>query len=138
MQDSIGQQANREPSAAGAAVTFIAAIVMIATGMILCMYGIAGLFSDMGKSTSVPFHIGPDGWSVIYLVGGVTIFLAGCNIFVGKFWARMVGITIATVTLIVSLTHLETYPVWSLGMIVLNLAILWALVVHGNDGVYTD
>lgn len=137
MQHSIGrEQAEREPNPLGVAVTFIAGVIMVATGMILMVYGFFGLFSDIGKSTSVPFHIGPNGWSVIYMVGGLAIFLSGCNIFVGKFWARMVAIVIASLTLIASIVHLESYPVWSVSMIVLNVAILWAMIVHGNDGFF--
>jgi hypothetical protein len=128
------QSRAHEPSGLGITFTFLAGILLIGTGLILFMYGLSTLFLDVGGSSSdVPIKIGPTTWGLIRLLVGGLLFVAGCNIFVGKFWARLVGIGVAVIALLAGLAQLDASPVWGVALIALNTAIIWALTRHGTD-----
>jgi uncharacterized membrane protein YjfL (UPF0719 family) len=48
-------------------------------------------------------------------------------------WARVAGVVIAFASAVANLASLAAYPVWSLIMIVFDVLIIWALIVHGNE-----
>jgi hypothetical protein len=120
-------------SGLGITFTFIAGVLLIGSGLIIAMYGFIALTSDVGHSTNVGLYIGPGAWGVIQIVGGAVLFFAGCNLFVGKYWARLVGIGVAVIALIGGLVSIDAYPVWGVVLVVLNLFILWALMFHATD-----
>lgn len=123
----------REPSGWGIMFTAIAGMLLITTGLALAVYGISALLGAVGRSTDVVFHISPTVWGITHLIGGVVMFLAGCNLFIGKFWARATAIVVASIVILGALVSIDAYPVWAVGLIVLNLAIIWALVYHGTE-----
>jgi hypothetical protein len=123
----------QEPSGWGILLTAVAGMLLIATGLILAVYGISALLGVVGRSTDVFFHIGPTAWGIFQLLGGVLLLLAGCNIFVGKYWARAVAIGVAAVVILGALISIDAYPFWAMALIVLNIAIIWALVYHGTE-----
>jgi hypothetical protein len=123
----------REPSGWGIMFTAIAGMLLIATGLILTVYGISALVGIAGRSTDVFFHTSPTAWGIIHLLGGVLMLSAGGNIFVGKRWARAVGIGVASIVVLGALVSIDAYPVWAAGLVVLNIAIIWALAYHGTD-----
>jgi len=131
MQHSTAHE--HEPSGLGITFTFIAGCLLVATGLIVFVYGFFGLFQTVGRSTDVLFYIGPKEWAVIRVIGGIFLFAAGCNIFVGKYWARVVGIAIGLLAIIAGLVTMDAHPVWGLGLVVFNAFIVWALTFHGKD-----
>src|SRR5512145_1504628 len=130
MQDSTAQ---RGPSGLGITLSFVAAVLMIATGLILMMYGFFELIGDYGRTTDIPFHIGVTGWGIIHMASGALLLLAGCNLFVGKYWARNVAIGCACLAILGALMSIEAYTIWAIALIVLNIGIIWALLFHARD-----
>jgi hypothetical protein len=122
-------------SYSGIFLTFFTAGLLAVTGLILLVYGFFGLLSDAGRSTEEPFHISADIWSVLQLMAGPLMLLAGINIFLGRAWARAFGIGVAGLVLLGSLLSLDTYPFFALCFIAMNVAIIWALAKHGADHV---
>jgi hypothetical protein len=127
-----------EPSGLGITFTFLAGILLIGSGLILFMYGLSTLFIDAGRSTDVPVHIGPTGWGIIRIAVGGLLFLAGCNLFVGRYWAKLVGMGVAAIALLAGIATLDAYPVWGLVLILLNIAIIWALALHSRDVTFSS
>jgi hypothetical protein len=74
-----------------------------------------------------------DAEAILHLLGGALMLLADCNIFVGKRGARVVAIGVATIVILGALVSINAYPVWAVGLIVLNIAIIWALLDHGTE-----
>jgi hypothetical protein len=48
-------------------------------------------------------------------------------------WARIVGIIIATVAAVLNLLSLSIYPIWGLIILVLQILVIYALAVHGDE-----
>jgi hypothetical protein len=51
----------------------------------------------------------------------------------GQTWARTVGIVLACVSLIANFLFLPHYPLWSLIIIGLDVAVIWALATYRRD-----
>jgi hypothetical protein len=126
-------RADREPSNLGVTLTFIAGLLLIATGLTIAMYGLSSLFAGTGRSTDFPVHIGATVWSVIHLCGGIVLAAAGANLFMGKPWARIVAMAVAAIALLAGLVSIDAYPVWGILMVLLNVGIIWSLARHYGE-----
>ena len=124
---------DQEPGWASFGFALFAAALLITTGLVLAVYGLSELFfSNVGTGTDTVVAVSAEAWAVVYTIGGIVLFLAGCNIFVGRFWARAVGIAVAVVALVGGLVSLDSYPVFALVLIVINLGIIWSLGFRWN------
>ena len=66
-------------------------------------------------------------WGWIHLLLGVLVAVAGWAVFSGKLWGRMVGIVLASLSLIANFVFLPHYPLWSIIVIALDVAVIAAL-----------
>ena len=70
------------------------------------------------------------GW-IVLAVGAVTI-LAALSVPSRSQWARWFGITMAGLQAIAQLMMIQAYPFWSLSVFAIDLAVIYALAVHGG------
>ena len=59
--------------------------------------------------------------------------LAGIGIFSGNVAARTVGVIVAGLAMIINFAWLPYYPIWSIIVIAISAAVIWALTAHGRD-----
>lgn len=64
---------------------------------------------------------------------GVVLVLSGVGIFSGNILARTVGLLIAGASLVANFLWLPYYPVWSVVVMFVDVAVIWALTAHGRD-----
>jgi uncharacterized membrane protein (DUF106 family) len=79
------------------------------------------------------FEFDVTAWGWIHLILGVILILAGIGIFSGNVAARTVGVIVAGLAAIANFACLSYYPVWSIIVIAICIAIIWALTAHGRD-----
>ena len=112
-----------------------AAIMLMVIGVFHVVAGIVAIAKDefyvVGQEWVFNFDVTTWGW--IHLIAGVIVFLAGIGIFSGNVLARTVGVIVAAISAIANFMWLPYYPVWSIVIIALDVAIIWALTVHGRD-----
>ena len=48
-------------------------------------------------------------------------------------WARVVGILLAGVSMIANFLFIPHYPIWSLTIIALDVAVIWALATYRRE-----
>ena len=112
-----------------------AAILLIVIGFFHVFAGIVALVDDqfyvVGNEWTFKFDVTTWGW--IHLLVGIVIFLAGLGIFTGNVLARTIGVFVAALSALANFLWLPYYPVWSIVIIALDVAIIWALTVHGRD-----
>jgi len=70
------------------------------------------------------------GWVAIGIAA--LMLAAGTAIFFGAAWARAVGVVAAGVNMIFQLAYLAHYPFWSFTIILVDVLVIYALVVHGE------
>jgi hypothetical protein len=125
----------RQRSGAAVGWTMFAAFMMILIGSFHAIAGLAGILEDefYAITPNYVFELDATTWGWIHLIGGVIVLLAGFGLFSGAVWARTVGVIVATVSAIVSFAWIPWYPVWSICVIAVDVAVIWALTAHGRD-----
>jgi len=119
----------------GAGWVLFAAIVMITGGFFAILEGLAALLrhGDFYHSVSnYPFGGTVTTWGWVVLIGGIIVLLAGFSVLAGALWARIVGITIASLSALANFFFIPFYPVWALTIITLDIFVIWALAAHGK------
>jgi len=116
---------------------FFAGVVLLFIG---CMNAIQGLVAILKHTV----YVAPNGsnlivttnykaWGWALLIWGIIMFLAGLGLFSGSGWARWFGIFVVFVNLIGQFAFFPAFPLWSLIVIAIDIAVLVALTVHWTD-----
>ncbi len=71
-------------------------------------------------------------WGWLVLIVGIVMIFAGFAIFNGATWARVVGIVVVSINMIVQFSYLAHFPFWSFTMILVDTLVIYGLVVHGR------
>lgn len=123
----------RDTSGASGIVAF-AGVLMLLTGVLHAIQGIVALVNDtfFVVGGEYVFELDMTSWGWIHLVAGIVVAAAGIGLFSGATWARLVAVVLASLSLVASFVWLPFYPFWSLLVIGLDLAVLWAVVVRGR------
>ena len=120
----------------GWAVGFVvfAAVMMMLAGGFQAIAGIAAIFEDefFVVGPNYVYDIDVTAWGWIHLILGVILFAAGAGVLSGATWARVVGITLASLSAFANFFFIPYYPVWSIVIIALDVAVIWALSVYGR------
>ena len=132
---SQGYRPRSEPTGWVGWIVF-AAVMMIMIGVLHAIEGLVALFKDdyykVTKSGLV-FSIDYTAWGWVQLIAGLLIAIAGAGLFSGRMWARVIGIAVAVLSLLVNFTFISAYPIWSALMIAVDVLIIYALIVHGRE-----
>ncbi len=115
-------------------ITF-AAVMMIMIGSFQALAGIVAIADDefYAGVREYTFKFDTTQWGWIHLVFGILIVVAGIGLFSGNVLARIVAVALAGLSAIANFMWLPYYPVWSIVVIALNVAVIWALTAHGRD-----
>lgn len=115
--------------------SFFAGFMLIMIGCFQMIAGLAALLKDdfyvIGPEYFLQINV--TGWGWIHLILGLVVLLAGLGIFSGAVWARSVGVIVAVLNAIANFAFIPYYPVWSILIIALDVAVIWALTAHGRD-----
>ncbi len=72
-------------------------------------------------------------WGWTYLLLGLVVLLAGFGVMKGSVWARVAGVLIALLSAAANLASINIYPIWSIIIIAVNVLVIFALTVHGDE-----
>lgn len=112
-----------------------AGVLAIVLGAFQSLAGIVALFKNE------VYVVGPENiwlldyttWGWIHLIWGIFLILAGGAILSGKTWGRVVGVLLACVSALVNFAFIPMYPFWSIVIIAMNIFVIYALTVHGEE-----
>jgi hypothetical protein len=112
-----------------------AGVMLIMIGVMDFIQGLVAVVNDtfyvVGQEWVFEFDITAWGW--IHMILGVVLVTSGAGIFSGNVAARTVGVIVAALAAIVNFAWLPYFPVWSIIIIAICIAIIWALTAHGRD-----
>jgi len=112
-----------------------AAIMLVLIGAFHALAGIVAIVDDtfyvVGQEYTFEFDTTSWGW--IHLILGIVILASGLAIFTGNVFARTVGVIVAAISAIANFMWIPYYPWWSILIIAIDIAIIWALTAHGRD-----
>ncbi|WP_105974819.1 DUF7144 family membrane protein [Streptomyces geranii] len=116
------------PWAAGGVV--FAGVLMMVSGILGILNGIAGIATDdvYQRIGNYMYEFSLTTWGVIHLVMGVLIAFAGWGVLQGMAWARGVGVALTALYLVEYFMFLPYAPVWSVISIAIGVFVIWSLV----------
>jgi hypothetical protein len=125
-----GQSSQSGPSGAAMGFTAMAAILMMLSGGANILEGIAAVIRGSYFVTlpNYAYNTSVSGWGWTHLIFGIVVFLAGACLFLDMLWARVAGVILASVSLLLNLVYIPYFPVWSIIVIALDAFVIWALL----------
>jgi hypothetical protein len=87
------------------------------------------MVSPEGMAVNVPYSV--LGW--VQVVLGFLAVGIGVGLLRGNAGARVAGVLLAGVSSIVHLVTMATFPFWSFVVIVFNIMVIYAIIVHGRE-----
>ncbi|KQR16754.1 hypothetical protein ASF78_05220 [Cellulomonas sp. Leaf334] len=116
-------------------MTVFAATMLIVIGVLHALQGLVAVLNDtfyvVGAEWVFEFDVTTWGW--IHILVGLLVAVAGFFVLSGAVWARIVGVLVASLSLILNFIWLPYYPVWAVVIIALDVFVIWALTLHGRD-----
>ncbi|WP_295140291.1 hypothetical protein [Saccharopolyspora sp.] len=82
------------------------------------------------------YNVGAWGWAHLGL--GVLVAATGLALLGGAAWARIAGIVIVALSALGNFLFIPHQPLWSLLIIAVDVAVIWALAVHGRASLDSD
>jgi len=113
-----------------------AGVILLVSGFFSVIQGIVALvgpdtyFVAAGDSL---FLLDLQGWGWWTVIIGVALVLTGAAVLAGQTWARVVAIILAIVSGITQLLLIPAQPWWSFIVIAIDVLIIYALTVHGDE-----
>ncbi|MDI5978143.1 DUF7144 family membrane protein [Amycolatopsis magusensis] len=109
-----------------------AGVLLVVAGVWHALTGIAALLNDNLYLSTPDYVYALDltGWGWGHLVLGALVVLAGAGVLMGTTWGRILGIAVVVLSLVANFLFLPRYPMWSLALIAVDLAVLWALATR--------
>jgi hypothetical protein len=116
-------------------LTYFAVALLITVGIFQILQGLAALFSGdfYVVAQGNVFALNVTTWGWIHLIIGIIALATGIGLFYGQSWARGAGMGIAVVQAISQFMFLPYYPGWSIVIIALDVAVIWALATYRSD-----
>ncbi|MEU4253346.1 hypothetical protein AB0F15_38720 [Amycolatopsis sp. NPDC026612] len=116
---------------------FAGAITVLA-GLFNVVEGLVALLDRdyylVGPSGLLVFDL--TGWGWLHLIVGTLAVLTGIALFAGAQWARVVAVALAGFNALAQLAFLSAYPIGCVIVIALDVLVIWAVIVHGDESTY--
>ncbi len=114
---------------------FFAGFMMIIMGFLQTISGLTALLnSDWLLATPERLlFLNFTAWGWAHLLLGIVVLIAGFYVMHGSTWARIVAIILAALSLIANLAYVNTYPIWSIAIMIIDVLVIYALIVHGKE-----
>lgn len=126
---------SEQPSGWAMGWAAFAGIMLITAGIFQALAGIVALVDDeyFVIGANYTYKLDTTSWGWIHLLIGLILFLCGIGIFTGNVLARTIGVFAALGSMIAKFMWLPYNTFWALVVIAIDVAIIWALTVHGRD-----
>lgn len=114
---------------------YFAGALMLVSGVFQGIMGLTALLNDK------VFLVSPDKlavldytqWGWVHLALGVILLTAGMSVINGGTWGRVVGVLLASLSLVANFVFLPAYPLWSVVVLVVDVLVMYALLIHGDE-----
>ena len=113
-----------------------AGVMLIMLGFFQMIEGLVALFNDgfyLVRAEGLVVNVDYNAWGWTHLILGAVAVAVGFGLMVGNMFARVAGIAIAMLSAILNLVFISAYPVWSAIVIVIDVIVIYAIVVHGRE-----
>ena len=130
-----GRSSAPEPSGWVGWISF-AGVMMIMVGILHAIQGLVAILDDeyyLVTKSGLTVQLDYTAWGWTHLIAGLVIAGAGLALFSGQMWARVVGVGLAMLSLLLNFAFFAAYPFWSATVIAIDVFVILALTVHGRE-----
>ena len=109
--------------------------IMAMVGIFDVIAGAVAIFDDnflVGAAGKL-YVVDATAWGWTTLAIGVLVLAAAVAVMRGAVWGRAVAVVMATLNAIAQLSIIRAYPVWGLLVILLDVFVIYAMIVHGGE-----
>jgi len=113
-----------------------AAVMLVLIGITHIIEGLLALINEeyyRVGSSGLALDIGYTAWGWMQLALGAIALAAGASLFAGRMWARVLGTAVALLTAVAAMGFFSAYPAWAAVVIVIDVCVILALTVHGDE-----
>lgn len=112
-----------------------ASLMLLISGAFHMLQGFISLFQNN------VFVVGPEAlwvfdyntWGWIHILGGLLAVLAAGSLARGHLYGKIYAVLAALVSAFASMAFVPVAPVWSSLVLVIDVLVIWAVTVHGNE-----
>jgi hypothetical protein len=114
--------------------TMLAGVLLVVEGVTGILQGIVAISKDSvySRVNNYTYAFSLTSWGWIHLILGILLALTGFGILFGARWARIAGIGLASLSVVLQFMFLPYRPIWGLIMIALGLFVIWALSTNSG------
>lgn len=114
---------------------WFAGAAMFVSGIFHIVYGLAAILSYdwYMYMAGTAYLVDATVWGWGMLLSGAILLAAAWLLVEGNMIGRVAGVVLAAIGIIANLAMLPVAPVWSLIVIAINLAVIYAIVAHGDE-----
>ena len=107
-------------------------VVLITAGLFQFFEGLSAVAKDdvYVRTANYLYDFDLTGWGWFHIVVGVVVVGVGVAVLMGREWAMVLGIVMASVAALMQFMFLPWQPLWALAIIGINIAVIWALAVR--------
>lgn len=113
-----------------------AGVMMMVLGLLHAFQGFVALFDDefyLVTRRGLAIRLDYPAWGWIHLFLGLLVIAGGVALLNGKLWGRIVAVIVSVLSILVNAAFLPAYPIWSTIMIAVDILVIWAVTVHGDE-----
>jgi hypothetical protein len=114
----------------------VAGVLLVLLGTFHIVQGVGALLTDQRfllRDVEPVLDLDTTTWAWLHVLVGGVVAAAGFLVFGGQRWARAVGTTMALLSALTAFTLLSEHLVWALAVIALDVVVVLALVLHGEE-----
>ncbi|MFE4799631.1 hypothetical protein ACFRFL_32410 [Streptomyces sp. NPDC056708] len=128
-------QGDINPWAAGGIM--FAGVLLLVDGVFGVIKGISGIASDQvyARISNYTFKFDVAAWGWIHLVLGILLGFVGWGILKGAVWARVTGVVLAAISLVINFMWLPYQSIWAIISIAIDTFVIWALCTESSKAV---
>jgi hypothetical protein len=125
---SVARPAEGGWAAFAVTILFMVAAFQIVDGFVALLRDQTYVTRENGLVVTIDYTV----WGWVHLGLGVLAAIAAFGLLGGRMWARVVGVGMACLSVIVNFVFMPAYPFLSVAVIVLDILVVYAIVVYGG------
>jgi hypothetical protein len=113
-----------------------AGIVLVGAGLYNAIAGIAAIGDDdtlKGQATEVLYGIDLSTWGWFWLIVGILQIIAGVLIFGRNTWGLYLGVLFASISAVMTVFVMFTFPLWAIAVLTLDFLVLYGLLTRSDE-----
>ncbi len=114
----------------------LAGVLLVLLGTFHIVQGVGAVLTDQRflLRDAEPFlDLDTTTWGWLHVLVGGVIAVAGFLVFGGWAWARVVGAAVAVLSALSAISFWSQHPLWASAVIVVDVVVVIALLLHGEE-----